>query len=94
MDEQVDTVYVANRVKDVSVPFVDSEKRPCALCGEEVWVDKNTRVHWMKCPIICISCLNELLEEDPGRPHTFNVPREVLESLKKFVDAQRNMMKK
>ena len=89
----MDSIYVANRVKDMPVPFIDCEKKSCARCGEEVWVDKNTRVHWTKYPIICTVCLDALLEEYPG-PHTFDVPREVLESLKKFRDIQRSMRKK
>ena len=91
---EVSSVYIARRVKDMPVPFIDCEKKICARCGEEVWVDKNTRDHWTKYPIICIpNCLDELLKEDPG-PHTIKVPREVLESLKKFADAQRNRMKR
>jgi len=91
MSEEVESVYIARRVEDMPIPFVDCEKKTCARCGEEVWVDKNTRAYWTKYPIICMpNCLDELLEEDPG-PHTIKVPREVLESLKKFADSQSSM---
>lgn len=94
MTEEVESIYVARRIEDMPIPFVDCEKKTCARCGEEVWVDKNTRPHWTKYPIICYPvCLGALLEEDPG-PHTIKVPREVLESLKKFVDAQRSRMRR
>ena len=73
------------------IPFIDCEKKACSRCGEEVWVDKNTRAHWTKAPIICYPvCLDALLKEDPG-PQTIKVPREALEALKKFADSQRSM---
>ncbi len=85
------SAYIARRVKDMPIPFIDCEKKPCSQCGEEVWVDKNMQAYWTKDPIICYPvCLDELLLEDPG-PHTIKVPREVLESLKEFADSQRSM---
>ncbi len=91
MTEEVESVYVARRVEGMPVPFLDSERRPCARCGAEVWVDPKTRAYWTKYPIICApNCLNELLEENPG-PHTIKIPRAVLESLKEIRDAQRSM---
>lgn len=93
MTEEVDSIYIARRIKDMPIPFVDCERKRCARCGEEVWVDKNTRVHWTKYPIICMVCIPEILEEEPG-PHTIKVPREVIESLKKFVDVQRSRMRR
>lgn len=89
MTEEVESIYVARRVTDMPIPFVDCEKKKCSRCGEEVWVDKKTRVHWTKYPIICTVCIPEILEEKPG-PHTIKVPREVRESLKAFLDAQRD----
>ena len=35
------SAYIARRVKDMPIPFIDCEKKPCSQCGEEVWVDKN-----------------------------------------------------
>lgn len=91
MSEEEETIFVAQRVKDMPVPFIDCEKNTCSRCGEEVWVSTNMRAYWTKAPIICYPvCLNELLKDDPG-PHTIKVPRETLEALKEFADSQRSM---
>ena len=94
MPEEVDSVYLAGRIKDRPIPFVDCERKTCSQCGEDVWVSKNMEAYWTKYPIICYPiCLNALLKEDRG-PHTIKVPREVLEGLKKFADSQRSMMER
>ncbi len=83
MTEEEESIIVAQRVKDMPVPFIDCEKNTCSRCGEEVWVSKNLRAYWTRDPIICYPvCLNELLKDDPG-PHTIKVPRETLEALER-----------
>lgn len=91
MADEVESVYITKRVKDIPIPFLNSEKGTCSRCGEEVWMDPKARAYWMKYPIICApNCLNELLKEKPG-PHTIKIPDAVLESLREIMESQKNL---
>lgn len=88
MDEE--GYYIAFRVKEMPIPVILCERGKCTECGEDVWLDENTRRVWESMQVICMTCLEEKKPDELE----LMVPREILESLDKFFKRRKELMKK
>jgi hypothetical protein len=52
-----DTVHVAARVAELPEPYVPSQRRKCATCGEEVWVADGGLALADSIRILCVQCV-------------------------------------
>jgi len=52
-------IYLAQRVKDLPAPYVNSVRRKCSKCDEDVWVSEMMEYLSIRMTIMCIKCLEE-----------------------------------
>jgi hypothetical protein len=91
---EAEPVYIAMRVQDQPVPQILCVKEKCSRCGMEVWVDEKARSTWSRYPILCMNCIEEIIQEEDPERIEIRLSPEIIESLKDYLAKQREMRRR